>query len=350
MKSSIEQSLIGKAIILALALFLSLGALEITLRGVGYIPSYGDPTLFTFTNDRRQYGLAPGWTGVFAGASVRINQLGLRGTEIPPTKNTDEYRILILGDSVAFGQGVEAQETFAGLLEQSIQEARPNLMIKVINAGVPGYNTETEMAQLSTIWPIALPDLVILSYLIDNDSDSETGIRVDHATGQIDVGFYGPGLVSQASYFLHRHSRLYNFLKNRIRILIVSIGQHQYSHSQEFLSSQQAGWEASQHAILEIKNYCEQRNVPLIVGGLALVVRLQDMNRLASFVAERGVHYVELWKTENVAEYFTKYAISQVDGHPNVRAHRLVARRLTDSVLPFVPQVKQSVTRTDEYS
>jgi hypothetical protein len=62
--------------------------------------------------------------------SVRINQAGFRGAELP-APGGDE--VVVVGDSQVFGLGVEEGETFSARLEGMLPGAR------VINAGVPTY-------------------------------------------------------------------------------------------------------------------------------------------------------------------------------------------------------------------
>lgn len=68
----------------------------------------------------------------FGGApttTVRINSEGLRGGELPAPTPDD---VLVLGDSQAFGLGVEENETFAAVLAKKLGRT-------VVDAGVPTY-------------------------------------------------------------------------------------------------------------------------------------------------------------------------------------------------------------------
>src|SRR2546430_1564409 len=49
---------------------------------------------------------------------VKINSLGMRDREYSVEKPKGTYRILVLGDSYTFGSGVQADETYAKLLEK----------------------------------------------------------------------------------------------------------------------------------------------------------------------------------------------------------------------------------------
>ena len=54
----------------------------------------------------------PNVRGIFHGAYFRTNSAGFRSPEIPTEAPDDVFRIVITGDSVTQGWGVEEQETF----------------------------------------------------------------------------------------------------------------------------------------------------------------------------------------------------------------------------------------------
>jgi hypothetical protein len=123
-----------------LALFLS----EITLRLMGLKPLYASPERDRFWQYDALLGWAhrPGQEGIFETPQfrtvVRINENGLRDREHSYERQNDIERILVLGDSFAWGYGVEESERFSQLLEKSLD-------VEVINAGVSGYSTDQEL-------------------------------------------------------------------------------------------------------------------------------------------------------------------------------------------------------------
>ena len=114
----------------------------------------GTPGFFLSDPSRRQR-LAPGYSGWFAGVPVKINSLGLRDRrEYALPKSADTIRVLVLGDSVAFGHGSVEEHTYPSLLEQRLRAWRPDVDWQVWNAAVPGYNTSQELAHLRhALWP-----------------------------------------------------------------------------------------------------------------------------------------------------------------------------------------------------
>ena len=53
---------------------------------------------------------------------VSTNSYGFRGKEISQEKPRDVYRILLLGDSMTFGWGVEDDQTFSYIAEEKLNE------------------------------------------------------------------------------------------------------------------------------------------------------------------------------------------------------------------------------------
>jgi len=142
----------------------------------------------------RQYELVPGITFTFdrvAGArhglvgddldawekiTYRINSLGMRGAEASLEKPAGTLRVLVLGDSVAFGWGLEEQDTLSSQLQQLLDSAGTGKRFQVWNAGVPGYATWQELSYLAEKSAALQPDLVILPFLfndVDGNNEAE---------------------------------------------------------------------------------------------------------------------------------------------------------------------------------
>jgi hypothetical protein len=127
------------------------------------------------------YTLTPDFTGELVSSEFRMefhtNSLGLRGEELRPRQN-NTVRILLLGDSQAWGFGVAEAETMSVLLEQSLSTQYPNFDIQVVNGGVPGYGTADELAFLQAKGDLLQPDIVIVQFLSVNDlSENRTPAR-----------------------------------------------------------------------------------------------------------------------------------------------------------------------------
>lgn len=147
----------------AFALLLS----EMALRLFGFEPLYVSPERDRFWIYDPLLGWAhePGQEGIFETeqfrTEVRINERGLRDRLHPYERQDATKRILVLGDSFAWGYGVEESERFSQLLEA-------DLGVEVINAGVSGYSTDQELLWYENEGVKYETDLVIL-VLTGND-------------------------------------------------------------------------------------------------------------------------------------------------------------------------------------
>lgn len=116
------------------------------------------------------------------GVPVSINSNGLRDEEYQHEKPEGVYRILVIGDSLTFGWGVNAEDIFSEILEKKLNERndihRKYKKIEVINGGIGNYNTRQESAFLEKEGLKYLPDEVILAHFI-NDAE-KTQREVDN--------------------------------------------------------------------------------------------------------------------------------------------------------------------------
>jgi lysophospholipase L1-like esterase len=144
------------------------------------------------------YRLRPGVEATFGAVHVRVNSLGLRGDDVAATPAAGTVRILALGDSVVFGQGVAEDETVTAVLARRLAEhwQKP---VEVLNSGTQGYDTVAEAAYLAGPGLALAPSGVVVGMSL-NDYDvapayDATGVLTRRATGP-------PGLLARSEFLL----------------------------------------------------------------------------------------------------------------------------------------------------
>lgn len=171
MKTHRRSLLINLSLIVASTLF-TLFLSEIALRLLGFKPMYVSPERDRFWKYDSLLGWShePGQEGIFETPQfrtvVRINENGLRDRQRSYERQTDSERILVLGDSFAWGYGVEESERFSQLLETK-------LGVEVINAGVSGYSTDQELLWYKNEGIKYETDLVVLVIAGNDVGDNE---------------------------------------------------------------------------------------------------------------------------------------------------------------------------------
>jgi hypothetical protein len=96
------------------------------------------------------------------------NSKGLRDEEYPYQKPEGTYRILVLGDSFTYGDGVQRSEAFPEMLESLLKE---HGSFEVINTGVTGYGLTQETLYYETEGYKYEPDLVMLVFYHNDLTD-----------------------------------------------------------------------------------------------------------------------------------------------------------------------------------
>ena len=114
------------------------------------------------------YELKPDLDTCFQGVRVRTSADGLRAeASVRRPKPPGVFRVLLLGDSQAFGWGLDEADTLGARLSGELRgPGAPE--VEVVNAGVPGYNTAQEAAWLRARGLAYQPDCVMVLY-IGND-------------------------------------------------------------------------------------------------------------------------------------------------------------------------------------
>jgi lysophospholipase L1-like esterase len=120
------------------------------------------------------FELRPGAEGRISatGAALyRINADGLRDSVYARPKPDGVFRVVVLGDSVSFGYGVEEAEAYPQVLEELLSELVPDSRVEVVNLGVGGYNAYNEAKLLEGVGQGYEPDLVLVQFCINDLND-----------------------------------------------------------------------------------------------------------------------------------------------------------------------------------
>jgi hypothetical protein len=125
---------------------------------------FTEPPLY-LNDDTLGYRHRPGYAGQITNiveytTQVTINTMGLRGPEV---RAASEPRVLLLGDSFVFGQGVEQVETLSARLEARLGQARP---VQVLNAGVSGYGPVQESLWFAELGAALQPAIVVAMFAV----------------------------------------------------------------------------------------------------------------------------------------------------------------------------------------
>lgn len=156
----------------------------------------------------KSFRLKRNYSGEFANTTVTTSEYGYRGKSFPVEKSHDEWRAIILGDSVTFGHGVNIEDTFAEKYMASLSAELKEKKITVINMGVPGYSSMQEYYDFLRSLQFK-PNLTILQFTL-NDVTEPFFFQVK--LGGIGIDYHNVPDVSFWHFYLSQRSGLYLLL------------------------------------------------------------------------------------------------------------------------------------------
>ena len=141
--------------------------LQLTLMMIDYKPRLqssapGVPAIDDFLDSK--YQLRPNTQAFWYSASISTNNIGLRDENYNLTKSPETIRIILIGDSTTFGQGIPVEKTYGEKLEKKLNLQSQNQIYEVWNAGVITYNTAQAVTLLDEELLKYEPDFVIYGF------------------------------------------------------------------------------------------------------------------------------------------------------------------------------------------
>lgn len=118
----------------------------------------------------------PSSSAKLMGVEVKTNSLGFRSSWQAEDVAKDETRVLVIGNSITLGWGVEFPKVFTELAETKLNAAKASPKpVRVINAGVGNMDTLQEEKMLESRIGKVKPALVVLHFYLDDVEPVEQG-------------------------------------------------------------------------------------------------------------------------------------------------------------------------------
>jgi hypothetical protein len=266
------------------------------------------------------------------------NSQGFRGrTEYAPVKPPGTFRIIVLGDSVTLGHGVEDGETFAAIAQRELGQSRP---VEVINMGVSGFGTAEELVQLQQTGLSYQPDLIVLAYFPNDPYNNIVSKLFSVGDGQLvrTAETFVPALyVRDRLYaipgygFLCDHSHVVNFVRSRLSAFFLDyLGRANRTSSE--ISSVLTPEEAQLTGLLlqEVARVAHEREVPLVILNIPVILKGQVIENFPTSVARLNQEFpvvVDVAR-EVYASHSTEELSYREDSHPRPYGHRLIGEEL----------------------
>jgi hypothetical protein len=277
-------------------------------------------------DERFAYIHKPGLAATVQGVDVSINRHGFRGPGFPAEKPAGKARMMILGDSVVFGWGVEQEAIFPSLLQRGID--RLGIPVEIVAAGVGSWNTRTQYEWLRHVGVGLEPDIILLM-IVANDVDPNlagaTAVRkaeLSAATADrsLQGGFVAFWRSALKSSYLAAHLKYFH----EERLLTRQAGS---------IDEHSPRWRDARLALDGLIDLCRRRGIELIAylyGSEDTIRRYHSLKLYRDHFAARGIR--PLMTSAILAQ--PRFQNSPVDPHLNAAGHAILAATILDRLAP----------------
>lgn len=262
-----------------------------------------------------------------------INAHGFRDREHSQEKHPDSTRLLIIGDSITRGYGIDdTADRYTNLLEDRLNAAGENY--EVINCGMDQYAT-FQQASLLENWGVTMqPDRVIISYVLNDPT----------ADGNINDFFQRHKATSLALYWIS--SKMRKIYSRYSESHLIPNCQHFDYFSKMHCDSSK--WEIVRASFRKIRDLSIAHNFPVLLvifpaldrdpkATFQVYLWTAVHQRVLAAAAENG------FDTLDLLQAFSRYnpvdlKIRTSDRlHPNERGHRIAADAIFKKISSLNP-------------
>jgi lysophospholipase L1-like esterase len=260
--------------------------------------------------------------------ATRSNRMGLRNdVDYDNKTHKNILRILGLGDSVAYGFGVNIEETYLKALEAKLNTTlkKRKKSAQVINAAFPGWGIAQELLFLKSQGLNYQPDIILVGFVSDdiyrNGRYYETALNYkeqNEQRGQEETVLKSP---------LKDANSVHNFILNKTQLypfLLAKVTSLRNEDYRNYALSQ------TEDIFLEMQRICNEKRVELVVIIIPLRQQEDEVNDLMlKFFNNNGIKVIDL----RDAFINTKQDLFLPnDNHPNPKGHKLIA----DSIYQYL--------------
>lgn len=261
-----------------------------------------------------------------------------RNEGIAVKKPVDEKRIIIIGDSLVYGDGAKAEDTYPFQLQKKIR-TRQNGKIQVINMGIMGVDTDEEAEILLNggkyfrVSALGLePDVVVWTFCIN---DIELLLSYPKSRPETII------LPSKIHSYLMARYRTYLFFHTKFNQLLASTGiQASYTdYLKNIYSRDTKEWRLFERLLYMMIDQVKQRKIKLLLVIFPSLERLDASHPYLDLYAKvSGIGAAKGIEVLNLFPYFegrdvNTLRVSILNGHPNEKAFDIASEAIYEALV-----------------
>ena len=271
----------------------------------------------------------PRTTKLFFTARSPLGEPNFRDSEPELSSEKESFRILVVGDSYAWGAGMHPEDSFVNRLQIRLDAVSRRTVFEVINWSRPGWNTVVEYQSVAAHIDELSPDLLLLAFVL-NDAEPIEPDRVDLL--RTDLRRREPR--NSLSAALYQHSQLYALLWGRLENTRIHRAYDSYYHS----LFEGPDWDRCVRALEQFRDLARERSLPLLLLVFPIFDSPMDdsyayldlHHKMREVGQSLGIPVLDLIEAYRGVDVYRLAVRPFMDAHPNELAHRIAADFILD--------------------
>lgn len=290
------------------------------------------------------------------GHLVVNNRYGFRERDFETPKPEGVYRVMVLGDSFTWGDGLAVEERYTSIAESLLNETSMGVEFEVLNFGLRGMSTIAERDVLNKYINAVDPDLIVVGFTLNDPQPKEQDYSVERQR----LDERGGWIVRKLAYRLH-HLRLRYIAKSLHDAFYLTFErwgvipdwrtalQRAYDESSE-------EWISFIRALQDIKEISDQMGLPapifIILNEGTSADQPTDYGN-PDPVLEQYLHWYHQAEAAALEAGFLVYdhereiaeqlsdeplTINRLDHHPSVNLNRIYGEKLYQTIVGILTQ------------
>jgi hypothetical protein len=257
------------------------------------------------------------------GLTYELNNRGFRGPDFETHKTPGNLRVMVLGDSFTFGEGVQLEHTFCRRLEVDLNQ-HAGQPVEVLNISTSAWGTDDEINYFEQAGMAFEPDLVLVVYVF-NDADYAGGLdlwenfRTAYENRYLKFSYLASFCYATVKRQIYGKQYIDELLAGALE------EENKWAESLDYLSKGMVLAESigARYAVVAFPFMYElNENHPFRP--------LQEM--LSQYCADNGIVELDLLEAF-LGQPYAELWVHPSDQHPNERGHKIAAEAMAEFIL-----------------
>ncbi len=271
--------------------------------------------------------------------SVDVNSYGMVDYEYSILKPKDTMRIVVVGDSITEGMGVNFNDTYAKVLEKKLNE--DGIKTEVLNFGISRYSTIQEIQVLKRKALLFEPDIIVLGYFLNDPIFEDPFINYLKELTNYETD-------KKTFELIDAPQECWNRLKIKkiidqskfLTALTTKERNVNYTSFYKQIHEDPCTWKTVDYSFRQLSSISIQKNIPIIIT----IFPVLEFNNYPFLEIHKQVRdEAEKYKFVVIDLYDEFFATGKSlrtepgdNIHPNKQGHKIAAERIYEKVLVLI--------------